>query len=84
MGKKGLAELEADLQKLKEREAKIKEEMALQKKQADENAKRERNRKIFRMAEMLITHLGDCVLEHMDEFEIFIMEHAEELKQMIR
>lgn len=68
MGKRSVNELEDYLIRLKEREAKLKEELAMQRKAADARATKERNRKIFILAEMIIDKYGEVVLEEPEEF----------------
>lgn len=81
MSRKNLAELEADLLKLKEREIKIKEELALQRKAADEKAQKERSRKMYQLAEIVVENCGEEILNRREDFEIFIQEHIPELKE---
>ena len=83
MGKKRLDELEADLLRLKEREIKLKQELALQRKAADEKFQRERSKKMYRIAEILVKHCGENVLDEPELFEMFIMEVSLDLKAII-
>ena len=64
MSKRTLSEVEAALANLKKREAALKEELLRQRKAAEIRATKERNQKVFRLAETLIEKYGEDVLEH--------------------
>ena len=83
MARKNLSELEADLLRLKEREAKLKEELALQKKAADIRAKKERTKQMCQLAEILIQYCGEEVLNHPEEFELFISNYHFKLIELL-
>ena len=79
MGKR-IDELEQDLQSLKMREEKVREEMvSMQTNATNKRAtKKARAHKMFLLAEMIMEHCGEGVLEHRDELEQFLIEHHSE------
>lgn len=81
MGRKNVNELEMDLIRLKEREARLKEELVQQRKAADIKTKKERTRKLCNFAEIVTKKMGEEILDYPDPFEIFILDHLEELKK---
>lgn len=81
MGRKNVNELEMDLIRLKEREARLKEELVQQRKAADIKTKKERTRKLCSFAEIVTKKMGEEILDYPDPFEIFILDHLEELKK---
>lgn len=83
MARKNLTELEADLLRLKEKEAKLKEELALQKKAADIRAKKERTKQLCHLGEILIQYCGEEVLHCPEEVEIFISDYHPKLIELL-
>ena len=73
--KKKIIELEEDLKKLKEREAKLKDELHMQKKATDAKAKKERAHKMFQLAEVLVTVLGEEILDNREAVESFALKY---------
>ena len=59
MGRKNVNELEMDLIRLKEREARLKEELVQQRKAADIKTKKERTRKLCNFAEIVTKKMGE-------------------------
>lgn len=60
-------ELEQYLQRLKEKEQKLKEELSLQRKNEEAAAKRERNKRIFALVEKLVERYGEEILASPEE-----------------
>ena len=63
MGRKNVNELEMDLIRLKEREARLKEELVQQRKAADIKTKKERTRKLCSFAEIVTKKMGEEILD---------------------
>lgn len=83
MAKKMTAqELEQYLQKLKEKEQRLKEELILQRKNEEAKAKRERNRRIFALVEKLVERYGEEILAEPEETATrFVLREKEEPEQ---
>lgn len=82
MSRKNVSELELDLKKLKERQEKIKEELIQQKKVAEIRSKKDRIRKLCSFAEIVTNKTGEEILNYPDPFELFILYHLDELKNL--
>lgn len=83
MASKNLEELQLELQKLKEKEARVREELALKKKAADARAKKELARKKYLLADIFVEQFGEEILEYRDEIEFFISLHVEEIQNIV-
>lgn len=82
MSRKNVSELEQDLKRLKERQEKLKEELMQQKKAAEIRSKKERTRKLCSFAEIVTNKTGEEILNYPDPFELFILDHLDELKNL--
>ena len=85
MAKKMTAqELEQYLQKLKEKEQRLKEELILQRKNEEAKAKRERNRRVFALVEKLVERYGEEILDEPEETAArFVLREKEEPERAI-
>ena len=85
MAKKMTAlELEQYLQKLKEKEQRLKEELILQRKNEEAKAKRERNRRIFVLVEKLVERYGEEILAEPEETAArFVLREKDETERAI-
>lgn len=83
MASKNLSELELELKKLREKEARVKEELALKRKAADAKARKELARKKCVFADLFIEQFGEKVLDFTEEMEFFISLHIEEVNDLI-
>ena len=83
MASKNLEELQLELQKLKEKEARVREELALKKKAADARAKKELARKKYLLADIFVEQFGEKILEYRDEIEFFVSLHVEEIQNIV-
>ena len=83
MASKSVEDLQGDLSRLKEREARLKEELALKKKAADARAQKELARKKFRLADIFVEQFGEGILDHRDELEFFVSNHVSEISVIL-
>lgn len=83
MSKKNSIELMAQIEKMKQREAQLKVELAYQKKLEDKRARQELCKRKMDLAEVLMQHLGDRVLEQRDEVELYILDNIEEMRSYL-
>lgn len=83
MASKNLSELELELQKLKEKESRLKEELALKRKAADAKARKELARKKCIFSDIFVEQFGEKILEYTDEIEFFVSLHIEEINDLI-
>lgn len=83
MASKNLEELQLELQKLKEKEARVREELALKKKAVDARAKKDLARKKYLLADIFVEQFGEEILEYRDGIEFFISLHVEEIQNIV-
>lgn len=83
MASKSVEDLQGELLRVKEREARLKEELALKKKAADARAQKELARKKFILADLFVEQFGEEILDHRDELEFFISNHVSELSSVV-
>lgn len=81
MSRKNVDDLEMDLNKLKEKQARLKEELIQRRKAENIKAKKDRTRKLCNLAEIVTNKIGEDILDNPDPFELFILDHLVELKQ---
>ena len=84
MARKTLNELEMDMLRLKEREQKLKEELALQRKAAEARAVKERNRKLYTIGSVAVELAGEDVLDAPDLFRSFLLNYQYELLNALK
>ena len=83
MASKNVNDLQLELQKLKEKEVRLKEELALKKKAADSKARKELARKKCIFTDIFIEQFGEMILEYTDEIKFFVSLHIEEINDLI-
>ena len=83
MASKNIGELEFELQKLKEKEARIKEELVLKRKAADARTKKELAKNKYAFADIFVNQFGEEILGCKDELEFFISAHVQEIQDII-
>lgn len=83
MASKNLSELELELQKLKEKEARLKEELALKRKADDAKYRKEMARKKCILADIFVEQFGEAILDHRDELEFFVASHVGEIQNIL-
>ena len=80
MSKKTLYELEQQMQRLKERQLMLKDELAAQRKAAEARAVKERNHKLLCLGEIVTEITGDeSVLEYPERLKSFLLAYQSEL-----
>ena len=83
MASKNLEELQIELKKLKEKEARLKEELALKKKAADAKSRKELARKKYLLADIFVNQFGEEILDHRDEIEFFVSCNVGEIQNIL-
>lgn len=83
MASKNIEELQDNLAKLKEREARLKEELALKKRAAEIRAQKELSKRKFHFAEIFTDQFGESILDHTEEMKFFISQHAQEILDIV-
>lgn len=85
MSRKNINELEEQLARMKEKEAQLKEQLAMQKKAADAKAQKERNKKMYQLADSVVQALGtEEILEMQEAWWHYMTDNAGEIKDELR
>ena len=75
-------ELESQLLKLKEKEVKLKEELANQRKAADIKERKRITAKKCELADIFVKQFGEKILENLEEIEFYVSAHFNDIKDI--
>lgn len=83
MASKNIMELQEDLARLKQKEIRLKEELALKKKAAEIRTQKDLIKRKLVFAEIFTEQFDEKILDHTDEIKFFISQHTQEIMDII-
>ncbi len=83
MASKNIMELQEDLARLKQKEIRLKEELALKKKAAEIRTQKDLIKRKLVFAEIFTEQFDEKILDHTDEIKFFISQHTQEITDII-